>query len=377
LEGYTVSKTENPTGSLTDAYVPFVDAHNHSVGEAGYDFYVGATLGNNGRLMLTPATGIALTKTMAPGATQPDSAFQFVIHNVTDPADNGLYPARILHADGSRSVTAVQFVDGQATVALNAGETFYIGGMKPGTVFTVAEVETLEYVPNAESVEVTIVSGQLAAVEFINADRGTGNLTIKSDYKHGVVSKDDLVIANATLTVEAASTALDGKDCVMMQGVTATITAGSNGVRSDNAEDAGRGYVYIADSTMTITAGTDGIEAENYLRADNATLTITTGEGSDAASPATQMNWGKWGSWGKTSSDTSGSWKALKSGGDLEINGGTYTIDSQDDSIHTNGNLLITDGTFTLMSGDDGIHADNELLISGGEFLIAKAYEGI
>ena len=221
---------------------------------------------------------------------------------------------------------------------------------------------------------------ELDAAVFSRADlciNGTGHLTIKSDYKHGIVSKDDLVIANATLTVEAASTALDGKDCVMMQGVTATITAGSNGVRSDNAEDAGRGYVYIADSTMTITAGTDGIEAENYLRADNATLTITTGDGSEAASPATQMNWGKWGSWGKTSSDTSGSWKALKSGGDLEINGGTYTIDSQDDGIHTNGNLLITDGTFTLMSGDDGIHADNELLISGGEFLIGKAYEGI
>ena len=61
----------------------------------------------------------------------------------------------------------------------------------------------------------------------------------------------------------------------------------------------------------------------------------------------------------------------------IDINGGTYAIDSQDDCIHTNGDLTITDGLFTLQSGDDGIHADNELLISGGSFTISKSYEGI
>lgn len=221
---------------------------------------------------------------------------------------------------------------------------------------------------------------ELDAAIFSKTDlciNGMGSLTVKGNYKHGIVSKDDLIIANTVLNVEAASTALDGKDCVMMHGVTATITAGSNGIRSDNAEDEGCGFIYIEDSTLTITAGTDGLDAENLLRADNTVMTITTGEGSGTATQS-QNDRGGWGSRGGSSvAVNDGSWKALKSGGDLEINGGTYTIDAQDDCIHTNGNLIITGGIFALMSGDDGIHADNELLISGGEFVIGKSYEGI
>ena len=218
---------------------------------------------------------------------------------------------------------------------------------------------------------------------------GKGTLHVKGNYKHCIVSKDDLVIVDATLNVEAASTALDGKDCVMLKGVSATVTAGSNGIRSNNAEDAARGFVYILDSTLNITAGSDGIQAETLLRADNAILTIKTGEGSGEAQQTTmgQQPPGGFGGFGgfgsgfgrydSSASTTDGSWKGLKSAADLVINGGAYVIDSQDDCIHTNGNLTITDGTFTLSSGDDGIHADNELLISGGKFVIEQSYEGI
>lgn len=223
------------------------------------------------------------------------------------------------------------------------------------------------------------------AAIFSRADlciNGKGTLNVTGHYKHGIVSKDDLVIVNAALNVEAASTALDGKDCVLLNGVSATLTAGSNGIRSDNAEDAGRGFVYILDSTLTITAGSDGIQAETLLRADNAAVTIKTGEGSGDIQQISQNPWGRggfggFGMYGRQSTADEGSWKGLKSGADLEINGGAYMIDSQDDCIHTNGNLTITNGLFTLSSGDDGIHADNELLISGGEFVINQSYEGI
>ena len=106
--------SSNATGTLEHSYLPFVDAYNHSVGDTGYNFIVGATLGNNGRLLVTPATGIALTKTMAPDATAPSSAFTFRITNVTDPADSGTYPIVVCHEDGTTSVTAVTFADGEA-----------------------------------------------------------------------------------------------------------------------------------------------------------------------------------------------------------------------------------------------------------------------
>ena len=241
----------------------------------------------------------------------------------------------------------------------------------------------------SDGLDYTVTDGDTAldAAIFSRTDlciNGKGSLGVAGNYKHGVVSKDDLIIVNATLTVNAASTALDGKDCVMMSGASLTITAGSNGVRSDNAEDAARGYVYILDSTLNITAGSDGVQAETLLRAENAIMTIKTGEGSNGTSASSSGNgWDSWGgSGGGRSSSTSasassGSWKALKCAGNLEINGGAYVIDAADDCLHANGNLTITDGIFTLASADDGIHADNELLISGGEFVISKSYEGI
>lgn len=226
----------------------------------------------------------------------------------------------------------------------------------------------------------------LDAAVFSRADicfNGTGALTVQGRYKHGIVSKDDLVVTGLTLNVEAASTALDGKDCIKLHGVTATVNAGSNGLRSDNAEDAARGFIYIADSTLTVTAGTDGIQAETLLQADNAALTITTGEGSGEIKQSAPDEFGGFGGFGgfdgfdSQTEEGAGSWKALKAGKNILLNGGTYTIDSQDDCIHSNGDLTITAGSFALKSGDDGIHADNELLISGGDIVIHQSFEGI
>lgn len=225
----------------------------------------------------------------------------------------------------------------------------------------------------------------LDAAVFSRADlclNGTGALTVQGNYKHGIVSKDDLVMTGLTLNVEATSTALDGKDCIKLHSVTADVHAGSNGLRSDNAEDEGRGFIYIADSTLTVTAGTDGIQAETLLQADNAVLTITTGEGSGQVKQSAMDEFGGFGGrgsrgWNNQATESAGSWKALKAGKNILLNGGAYTIDSQDDCIHSNGDLTITDGTFTLKSGDDGIHADNELLISDGDIVIHQSFEGI
>ncbi len=228
----------------------------------------------------------------------------------------------------------------------------------------------------------------LDAVIFSRADlciNGNGKLTVQGSYKHGVVSKDDLILVGTTLDVSSVSTALDGKDCVMMQGVTANITAGSNGVRSNNEEDKGRGFVYIASSTLTIKAGGDGIDAATLLRADNGVLTITTGEGSGEVRSSEDGFDFRGGRGGKgdrgvfslDEAADSRSMKALKAGQDIEINGGAYVIDSQDDCIHANEDVTINDGQFTLKSGDDGIHADTNLLVSGGDIEIQQCSEGL
>jgi len=56
---------------------------------------------------------------------------------------------------------------------------------------------------------------------------------------------------------------------------------------------------------------------------------------------------------------------------------GTYCLDTEDDSIHSNGDVFITGGDYTLSSRDDGIHADDGAAISGGSIKISESYEGI
>lgn len=79
-----------------------------------------------------------------------------------------------------------------------------------------------------------------------------------------------------------------------------------------------------------------------------------------------------------TSSDAdSTSTKGIKSDGALCVNGGTFTINSADDSFHSNSDVTINDGTYTISSGDDGMHADSALLVNGGTITVTESYEGL
>ena len=111
-----------------------------------------------------------------------------------------------------------------------------------------------------------------------------------------------------------------------------------------------------ADSTTASGASSD---------TDSETASDTSSDtGSEAAS--------------STSSDTdSTSTKGIKSDGALYVNGGTFTINSADDSFHSNSDVTINDGTFTISSGDDGMHADSALLVNGGTITVTESYEGL
>ena len=111
-----------------------------------------------------------------------------------------------------------------------------------------------------------------------------------------------------------------------------------------------------ADSTTASGASSD---------TDSETASDTSSDtGSEAAS--------------STSSDTdSTSTKGIKSDGALYVNGGTFTINSADDSFHSNSDVTINDGTYTISSGDDGMHADSALLVNGGTITVTESYEGL
>ena len=290
------------------------------------------------------------------------------------------------------------------------------------------------YVKSAEKVFVTLAEGSqntlrntdeyvaiddnnIDAVIFAKSDltlNGTGSLTIVSAEGHGIVSKDDLKITGGTYDITAAGHALSGKDSVRIADGTFILTAEKDGIHAENADDEEKGYIYIADGDFTITSDGDGMDASNIVQIEDGTFDITAGGGA-ANSQKTHESDMPGGGMSQnierpdgesmpqmgekpdeesmsqmgekpdgenmpqdTTTDESGtSTKGIKAGGGMYLNGGTYQIDSADDSIHSNANITIADGTYTLATGDDGVHADDALTVNGGTITVTESYEGL
>lgn len=284
-------------------------------------------------------------------------------------------------------------------VIVDAEDTDKVQLVLDGVDITSAESAAI-YVREADKVFITTASdsqntltngGTYTAIDDNNIDaaifsksdltlNSAGSLTITAKAGHGVVSKDDLVLTSGTYQIDAASHGLSGKDSVRIASGSYTIVSGKDGIHAENADDTSLGFVYLADGTFDITSDGDGISAGNWLQADGGVYTVKAGGGSENV----QKSDGEWQfgpgqqteSTDTTEEDTV-SMKAIKAAGELILKGGKYSLDSADDTIHSNANITISDGEFTLASGDDGIHADSATTISGGTIDITESYEGI
>lgn len=230
---------------------------------------------------------------------------------------------------------------------------------------------------------VAIDDNNIDAVIFSKSDltlNGAGTLTINAAAGHGVVSKDDLVLASGTYNITAASHGLSGKDSVRIANGTYTIVSGKDGIQVENTDDTSLGFLYIAGGTFTITADGDGMSASAYLQIEDGSFTITTGEGSASATMTTDtMDLGQRGGSQEqtTTEDDTASQKGIKADGTITITNGSFVTDTVDDSIHSNSDILISGGEFELKTGDDAIHSDTAVTIQSGDFTIAYCYEGI
>ncbi len=253
------------------------------------------------------------------------------------------------------------------------------------------------FLTTAEGTENTLSSGEsFVAIDENNIDatvyskedltlNGAGSLTITAPAGHGVVSKDELTITSGTYAITSGAHGLNGKDNVCIAGGTLNITSGKDGIQADNADDTSLGFVYIENGDFNITAEGDGISASGELHILDGNYNIITGGGSVNGAQQTSNGWGgfmggffgDWSNSNTTEEDESTSIKGIKSSGTMVLDGGTYTIDSADDTIHANAAVTINGGTYDLSSGDDGVHSDDALVITGGDLTVQKSYEGL
>ena len=66
---------------------------------------------------------------------------------------------------------------------------------------------------------------------------GTGTLIVNANYEDGIVSKDDLVIENATIKVTAKDDGIRGKDSVTINSGDITVNSTGNAIKSTNDTD--------------------------------------------------------------------------------------------------------------------------------------------
>lgn len=226
---------------------------------------------------------------------------------------------------------------------------------------------------------------EYSAAIYSTADmviNGSGKLTVNAGYNDGITSKDSLIMISGDLNITATDDGIIGKDLLNIYNGTLIINSGGDGLKSTYDTDTTKGDILINNGTITITSKNDAIQAENILKIEGGTFTIKTGGGSTAAKAKTESNMPNM--MGKTTTTAttattgdSDSMKALKATNYLYVSGGLFTINAQDDSLHTSGTALVSGGTFEIATGDDAIHADNLVQIDGGTINITTCYEGL
>ncbi len=180
-------KSINSTGTLRYFAYPIVAQPDNS--KDTYDVWT--YLGNNGRLTVTPATGIKLTKLVDDTVTDANAVFKFTVE-LSDENYDGTY--RFVNADGTYGT--IRFTNGKSSaIELKANETVYIIDLPVGANYTVTETnENTAYKVGSVSQNGKVVSGitatgtiasmELADVEFTNTSRKYGDLIISKTVTH-------------------------------------------------------------------------------------------------------------------------------------------------------------------------------------------------
>ena len=267
-------------------------------------------------------------------------------------------------------------------------------------ILTIADGTTNEV---SDSAGDTAADGDGAAIQAKKCSltiNGSGTLTVTAvgEDASGIKVKDSLTVLDATLRVTAVKNGIKADNAILLKGANVTVSAGNDAIKTDiepeteeealaYAADPTAGYIYIEHTSLSITAGDDGICANNCLYIANgdedlisiktnggAPTTVTESSSDAADGKAIKVS----GIFIEDENENETDYPATFDGGyAIVITGGAFSLDSNDDAIHSEGNLFLSGGSITIASGDDGLHAERLVKISGGSVTVTKSYEGI
>jgi hypothetical protein len=243
--------------------------------------------------------------------------------------------------------------------------------------------------------DVVITNGNFA----LNSGGGFSNAVEADASAKGVKGVASVVIEGGIYMINSADDSVHSNGAITVNSGTFTLSSGDDAIHSD-------GTVEISGGDIDVTKSAEGIEGA-VLTINGGEVSITsTDDGLDAVASAGNSNTGvisvsngmidvKSGGDAIQAENsvliTGGSFKLVSGGGSLNIigddlsakgikgvasvtiNGGTFMIDSADDTIHSNGNVMVTGGSFTLLTGDDTIHGDLSVVVNGGDINVVNS----
>ena len=250
--------------------------------------------------------------------------------------------------------------------------------------------------------DITAAGHALSGKDSVRIADGTFILTAEKDGIHAENADDEekgyIYIADGDFTITSDGDGMDASNIVQIEDGTLDITAGGgaanslkthesdvpggpgggmpqNGERPDGESMPQMGEKPDGENMTEMGKRPDGTtppeKPSQTDQSDTADETAAPDNATDHQSSSAETT-------EDTTTDESGtSTKGIKAGGGMYLNGGTYQIDSADDSIHSNANITIADGTYTLATGDDGVHADDALIVNGGTITVTESYEGL
>lgn len=193
---------------------------------------------------------------------------------------------------------------------------------------------------------------------------GTGRLTVRGNFRYGINSKDGLIIKSGTIDVTSVKTAVRGKDYILVYDGNISVNSMADGLKSDNAEDKGAGFILIKGGSYTITSLGDAITAHSDLTIDYAAMNLKTGGGSGTSTVVQGYK-----------GDVSA--KGLKAGSYIAVNGGDISVNSADAAMRSDTSFVMSGGNIIINTMDVAIHADENLTVEAGSINVKKASCGL
>ena len=279
-----------------------------------------------------------------------------------------------LHLEGTSTLTDNEDPANETSTDTTVADAFEGAAIKvkSGSSVTFCGDGDLNVVANAKN---GIKGGSTAELIF----NGSGTINVSGNAKY----------YGATTSGAAVNNGIGCDGSIVINQGAYVIKAANDGIKSaPDATDETEGTTIDTESagTVTINGGTfdidvdgDGIQGDTALNINGGTFDIRT--------------WKGYSVWNDTLADDY-SCKGLKASGDraeeagiepaLNITGGTFTLNTGDDAVHSDANVTVTGGTFTIRTGDDGMHGDTSLTIGteGGfsrdpDITINNSYEGL